>query len=613
VFLFAHGKIIKQFDFSRNVRFITALVRDTRGNIWLTIPGLPHTYAIDTNFNLNRYSVPLEGDGVINMVRQGHDGMYITSSGKHSYLFFKPPADTTFQNISIPIPFTLNKDFNVSDFVIAEDHIWLASSEGLLRFDRQHIERVDLGERFTALPIKSIHAHPGNKLLVANAIGLLLYQPRTGVFDLFNESSGLKSNTITARGLFIGSLQNVWIGTAKGLCYSTHPLSQLHKTPTPRFTRVRAQGKKIDLRSGHEIEYGSYLSFQASSITFPENEINLQYRILPNRGWKTANDTELHFTATDIGTHTLEVRSKKNGPYSWSDAAQLTFVVGKPFWGQSWFLVLCFTAAAVLIAGTTVGVNAHNKTRNRELQRLIDDRTHALRRSNEELIDLNLEKNNLIGIVAHDLRSPLSQIKGLLTIIQLNCKLDEEPARYLGMIDTSIARLNDMILKILDVDAIESKQLNLNMETVSLSDLCNIVADRYGNEASRKNISISKLITPAVCAMVDKNYTEQVLENLLSNAIKFSPHKRNVCVTLRTQGNKAVCEIKDEGPGISEKDKKKLFGKYQKLSSKPTGNEISTGLGLSIVKKFVNAMDGEIWCESEEGKGACFIVAFARA
>jgi signal transduction histidine kinase len=103
-------------------------------------------------------------------------------------------------------------------------------------------------------------------------------------------------------------------------------------------------------------------------------------------------------------------------------------------------------------------------------------------------------------------------------------------------------------------------------------------------------------------------YTEQVFENLISNAIKFSPGRKKVFINLTLKDEHAIGEIKDEGPGMTEEDKKKLFGKYQKLSARPTGNEISTGLGLSIVKKFVDAMGGEIWCESEAGKGASFLV-----
>lgn len=229
---------------------------------------------------------------------------------------------------------------------------------------------------------------------------------------------------------------------------------------------------------------------------------------------------------------------------------------------------------------------------------------------NEELLNLNQEKNNLIGIVAHDLKSPLNQIKGLLSLVKMTAKLDDETAKYIGMMEQSAVRLNEMIAKILDTEAIESRKLNLKMESVSLSEILNNVADRYINDAVKKNIIILKNIPDAVTAHADRSYAEQVLENLVSNAIKFSPYERTVFINLTTADGKAICEIKDQGPGLSDEDKKKLFGKYQKLSAKPTGNEISTGLGLSIVKKFVEAMDGDIWCESELGNGASFFVKF---
>jgi signal transduction histidine kinase len=229
---------------------------------------------------------------------------------------------------------------------------------------------------------------------------------------------------------------------------------------------------------------------------------------------------------------------------------------------------------------------------------------------NEELLNLNLEKNNLIGIVAHDLKSPLNQIKGLLSLVKMIGKVDEESSKYLGMMDQSVVRLNEMIAKILDVEAIESRKMNLKMESVNLSAILTSVADRYVDDALKKNILINRSIASNISAQADKNYAEQVLENLVSNAIKFSPFDRSIFVNLTTGDDWVICEVKDQGPGLSEEDKKKLFGKYQKLSARPTGNEISTGLGLSIVKKFVEAMDGEIWCESELGNGASFFVKF---
>jgi signal transduction histidine kinase len=181
---------------------------------------------------------------------------------------------------------------------------------------------------------------------------------------------------------------------------------------------------------------------------------------------------------------------------------------------------------------------------------------------------------------------------------------------YIDMMEKSAARLSDMIAKILDVEAIESKNLNLVLENINLSDVLNNIADRYLISAEKKSITIERNIPASIPAFVDRSYVDQVFENLVSNAVKFSPSNKKLFINLSQVDGKVIGEIKDEGPGLTEDDKKKLFGKYQKLSARPTGNETSTGLGLSIVKKFVEAMGGEIWCESMSGKGASFFVSF---
>src|SRR6185503_1684557 len=104
--------------------------------------------------------------------------------------------------------------------------------------------------------------------------------------------------------------------------------------------------------------------------------------------------------------------------------------------------------------------------------------------------------------------------------------------------------------------------------------------------------------------------TGQVLENLVSNAVKYSPPGKNIFVRLLHSVESVLYEVQDEGPGLSAEDQKKLFGKFARLGAKTTGGEHSTGLGLSIVKKMVEAMNGKVWCESELGSGATFIVEF---
>ena len=233
---------------------------------------------------------------------------------------------------------------------------------------------------------------------------------------------------------------------------------------------------------------------------------------------------------------------------------------------------------------------------------------------NQELVSLNNEKNNLIGIVAHDLKSPLNQIGGLITLIKMTTELDEESMQYIDTMSDSINRLNAMIAKILDIEAIESKKLNLNIEKVDLGNILETIVRNYTYTAKDKNIElVADIQEEEAFANVDKSFLNQIYENLISNAIKFSPNDKKIYVSLSELQDKWRCEIRDEGPGISDEDQKKLFGKFQKLSARPTGNETSTGLGLSIVKKYVDAMNGEIWCESRLGYGASFMVEFSKA
>ena len=111
--------------------------------------------------------------------------------------------------------------------------------------------------------------------------------------------------------------------------------------------------------------------------------------------------------------------------------------------------------------------------------------------------------------------------------------------------------------------------------------------------------------------LADVSALGQILDNLISNALKFSPPGKQIFVSVRPAGKHAECVIRDEGPGFTVEDKTRMFRRYGRLSARPTGGEPSTGLGLSIVRKLVQAMNGELLCESNPGQGAAFINSFA--
>jgi signal transduction histidine kinase len=238
-----------------------------------------------------------------------------------------------------------------------------------------------------------------------------------------------------------------------------------------------------------------------------------------------------------------------------------------------------------------------------------------LEEKNKELIELNNEKNYIIGIVAHDLRSPVNQMKGLVNLIRMSFgTLTQDQDEVLRLMQGSAERIHDMIGQILDVNAIESQKININIQNLKLNEVLKKVVNDYKDLAAQKHIQLLLSIkSEDATALADPNYLAQVFENLLSNAIKFSPFEKKVFINMYDFGNKYRIEFKDQGPGINKQDMAKLFGRFQKLGAKPTGGESSTGLGLSIVKKYMEAMGGKIWCESQENAGATFILEFNKS
>ncbi|MCV6636610.1 sensor histidine kinase [Candidatus Albibeggiatoa sp. nov. NOAA] len=245
---------------------------------------------------------------------------------------------------------------------------------------------------------------------------------------------------------------------------------------------------------------------------------------------------------------------------------------------------------------------------NQELEQRIQRRTTQLEAANNDLVKLNQEKNEFLGIVAHDLKNPLQAIQGSAELISVMTS-DPEILDFSHMIGVSSERMFDLITNLLDVNAIESGQIKVSLKDMDILPILQKVVTEYNKKAQQKNIQIHfDPDASEYSAYADANTIHQVLDNLVSNAVKYSPFDKQIYIRISHRIEKVRVEIQDEGAGISQEDQAKLFGKFTRLSTKPTGGEHSTGLGLFIVKKLVNTLSGDVWCESELGKGTCFIV-----
>lgn len=234
------------------------------------------------------------------------------------------------------------------------------------------------------------------------------------------------------------------------------------------------------------------------------------------------------------------------------------------------------------------------------------DANHKLEKSNQE-------KDDLMAIVAHDLRTPLNNIGGLLDLINTTAPLNTEQLEYMGLITEVIQKGNQLIQDLHVVNNYETDKINIASQPIHLQNMLENLSALFKSASQEKEIVIHVEISEDIVLRTDEGLLSRILTNLLSNAIKFSP--RGKCIFIRALLDKKCVkiQIEDEGQGFTKEDQAKVFQKFQKLTARPTAGESSTGLGLSIVKILVEKLGGEIVLESEWGRGSTFTLTFLGA
>jgi signal transduction histidine kinase len=227
--------------------------------------------------------------------------------------------------------------------------------------------------------------------------------------------------------------------------------------------------------------------------------------------------------------------------------------------------------------------------------------------SNERLVHLNNEKNEFLGIAAHDLKNPLTVILGNAELIRMK-DVSGITAKHTSGILFAAGRMRDLISTLLDANAIEQGKYISNIERLDLREIVTQCVESNRAAADRKNIQLRVGISETLWVKTDHAATMQIFDNLISNALKFSPPHTTVSIQTLPETGFVMVNIRDEGPGISAEDQKKLFQKFSRLTARPTGGESSNGLGLSIVKRLVEALEGTIQCQSTVGVGTNFMV-----
>lgn len=591
----------------------------------------------------NHQSVLTKKDGVsstIHSIYVSESGdVYFGGSTKESYLYQFNSQTNSLENISLPVPDELN--LIVYAIHKKDGQLWLGTNHGLFLQTSDYLNKFDVTDNFGIPIIKSIISDSNDNLWLGTEKGLYIFTDKSFLF--FDTDDGLPNATLTPHGLVKLANGKMVIGTASGIAYSQLNVNQLRTTPTPVFSDI-AFSETTTLNNQWVPLSGTLMNLSFFSPVFPSEKIKYQLRIseIINQWTEFSPQNQFLISNISTGKYQLELRAIQNG-YLISPISKYSVTIYSP-WYTSWWMLLIYILFGILLFSVLfVSLQKYRfrqfKKRQEELEKIVEERTRnlfeekekteaalVLVKAHEQSLNESLEelkkaydhvkianelKSELLNVATHDLKNPLQAIMGYTEIVRTILGEKTSVSSHLEKIHQSSDRMLKLVNNLLDTSAIESGKLELILKPVNFEKLVSTVISHNlpQSEIKQQKITFQVTSTDSFMIIADEHRIQEAVDNLISNAIKYSPFGKDIVVSISTSGNQAILSIRDDGPGLTKTDLANLFKKFQRLSAKPTGGETSTGLGLSIVKDIMDLHKGNVWAESELGKGTTFYLS----
>ncbi len=484
--------------------------------------------------------------------------------------------------------------------------LWIGTFGGLCTYDakRDCFSRVDID--MPSQNVVSIVEDHG-VLWLATERGIVKYVPGEGV-QRFTLHDGLVSEQFQTNAGLKASDGRIFFGTTNGFnAFYPYQIKTNSVMPPVYVTSMNIlnreertkEGLPIDISHKKELDLGyddaKMVTFSFASLSYCSPEKNQYAYMLEgfDNDWNyIGNQHRATYTNLPAGTYIFRVKASNNDGVWSTNEVRLKIIVHPPFW-WSWYAKILY----LLLIGTAIWyyvrfrLKRAERRHNLQMERLKEEKENEVREA----------RLNFFTMIAHEIRTPVSLIIGPLEKIMKRA----EPSEDMRVIERNAHRLLELVNQLLDFRKVEQQSLVMHFAPQNIHDLIESVSERFAPtfEHGGKVFTVN-YPDERFTAIVDKEAVTKVVSNLLTNANKYTKDDVRLTCVEEPDGEHFRIEVSDNGVGISESDQQRIFEPFfQAMDNKP-----GTGIGLNIVKNIVDLHHGEIFVESEVGKGTTFTV-----
>ncbi len=544
---------------------------------------------------------------------------------------------------------------------VKKDIFWLATSKGIRIFDFNKgkiIRNIGVNDGLeSGYTYRMLRA--GNEMWVSTNKGLVVIDINTyEVKATYHEHDGLQSNEFNTAATKLSDGYFLFGGVKGVTGFYPDQIKTSDYSPPLYFTGLSLHGRESyinDTVKSGEIVYIKDI-IEASQVTFTPDEkmfsfrfaaldynnpeeVNYFYRLLPeSREWISLRKRNfVTFVNLNPGEYTLQIRSTNSDDILCDNQRSIKIVMLPPFWKQKWVIgfevLLALLAVYLLFKYRTYKLNrdkrkleqiVNERTQEIEVQKdrleklaatleqKVKERTSELEAAKQKAEESDMLKSAFLSNMSHEIRTPMNAIMGFSELLVTQGFSEEERKSFANMVKSNGEALLTLLNDIIDISMIESGQLKLNFMDVKLYNLVSTVYNTFGTSlllAEKKGaVELKFRIDDAdkkVVVNTDYHRLLQIMNNLVGNAIKFT-NNGSVEFGYALKEKEVEFFIKDTGIGIDEQGLKNIFKRFYKMQNGQANFYPGNGLGLTITKNLVEALNGKIRVESKVGKGTTF-------